>query len=146
MDLKNNQRAVIENIRPAVDGGRFPIKRTLGDRLRVEADIFTDGHDTIRCVLHYRWKGDEAWHTLYMKPSLTPLGQDRWQAEFPLEKLGRYQYRVSAWVDHFESWRHDLARRKEVDDIAINLQIGAMLVLHGAQRASSQDAEQLREW
>ena len=30
-------RVVIENVTPAVDAGRFPIKRVVGDRVVVEA-------------------------------------------------------------------------------------------------------------
>ena len=40
------RRVVIEGISPEVDGGRFPAKRTVGDAVHVEADIFTDGHDS----------------------------------------------------------------------------------------------------
>ena len=51
------RRVVIESVVPAVDGGRFPVKRVVGDRMIVEADIFADGHDTLRCVLQYRKQG-----------------------------------------------------------------------------------------
>ena len=37
----------IEGIRPQVDGGRFPIKRIVGDEVVVEADVFADGHEEI---------------------------------------------------------------------------------------------------
>ena len=39
------------DVRPAIDGGRFPIKRTPGEFVDVTADIFADGHDVIvaRC-------------------------------------------------------------------------------------------------
>nr|AIA89057.1 DUF3416 [uncultured Sphaerobacter sp.] len=58
---------------------------------------FTDGHDVISCLLEYRWAGNNDWQQLRMQP----LGNDRWRAEFRVVKLGRYQYRLSAWVDHF---------------------------------------------
>ena len=47
------RRAVIENVKPQVDGGLFAIKRCLGESVTVEADIFTDGHDAVRCRLLY---------------------------------------------------------------------------------------------
>ena len=40
-------RVAIENVRPEIDGGRFPAKRVVGERVIVEADIFADGHDAI---------------------------------------------------------------------------------------------------
>ena len=43
----SNGRVVVESLRPEVDGGRYPVKRALGDEVRVEADVFTDGHDPV---------------------------------------------------------------------------------------------------
>jgi len=45
---------VIENVYPELDSGRYPVKRVLGERFEVEADIFKEGHDAIRAVLKYR--------------------------------------------------------------------------------------------
>ena len=39
---------------PEVDGGRFPAKRTVGETVTVEADIFADGHDAVAAVLKYK--------------------------------------------------------------------------------------------
>ena len=47
-------RVVIESVTPEVDAGAFPIKRTVGEQVIVEADAFTDGHDAVACVLRYR--------------------------------------------------------------------------------------------
>ena len=43
--------AVIENLQPLIDGGRYPIKRVVGEDLVVEADIFKDGHDIVAAAL-----------------------------------------------------------------------------------------------
>src|SRR2546425_2679768 len=48
------RRVVIDNVRPRVDEGRFPIKRTVGESVEVIADIFADGHDVVVAVLQYR--------------------------------------------------------------------------------------------
>src|SRR6185437_7540750 len=42
------RRVIIEHVRPEIDGGRFPVKRVVGDTVIVEAAVFADGHD--RCV------------------------------------------------------------------------------------------------
>ncbi|HEY8950948.1 MAG TPA: maltotransferase domain-containing protein, partial [Candidatus Dormibacteraeota bacterium] len=47
-------RVVIEAVSPEVDGGRFPSKRSLGERVAIEADVFADGHDALACVMRYR--------------------------------------------------------------------------------------------
>src|SRR5207245_8240505 len=94
------RRVIIEGIQPAIDAGRFPIKRTIGEQVVVEADIFTDGHDLLSAVLCYRWARDTVWTEVAM----TPLGNDRWQGRFSVSQLGRYSYRIQAWVDHFVTW------------------------------------------
>lgn len=47
-------RVVIEKVKPEVDAGRFPIKRIQGEKVVVEADVFADGHEVLRCMLKYR--------------------------------------------------------------------------------------------
>src|SRR5215208_2537901 len=79
-------RVVIEGVSPEIDGGRFPIKRIAGEQVVVEADVFTDGHDAITCVLLYRKGSDPEWSALPM----TALVNDRWRGAFPVAQLGRY--------------------------------------------------------
>ena len=135
-------RVVIENIAPAVDGGRFPIKRVSGEVVEVEADCFADGHDTLTCQLLYRREEDRAWQIAPM----IALGNDRWRAEFKVDALGRYRYTVKAWVDGFLSWRHDFERRVDIDDLRIAAQVGAALIDQAAGRAKGADATALKEW
>ena len=101
------RRVIIEGITPQVDCGRFPAKRTVGDQVRVEADVFTDGHDAIAASLLARREGSKEWTEIPMKP----LVNDRWEAAFRVGELGRYGYKVQGWVDHFETWRRDLLKR-----------------------------------
>ncbi len=134
------RRVVIEAVSPAVDGGRFPIKRIVGDRVTVEADIFADGHDALRCMLRYHQPGARSWEETEM--ALTH--NDRWRGAFEVRELGRYEYTVAAWVDGFLSWRQDFVRREDPQDIAIALQLGTMLVEAAASRAKGTDARALR--
>ena len=138
-------RAVIENLSPAVDGGRFAAKRIGGDTVVVEADCFTDGHDMLACLL--LWRRDEtgeeeAWHETPMRA----LANDRWRGSFVAEAVGRYRYTVCAWVDHFLSWRHDFARRVELADLLIAAQVGAALIEAAALRAAGRDRTRLKDW
>ena len=127
--------AVIENVRPQVDCGRFAIKRTPGEVVVVEADVFADGHVQLRCLLQHRRERTGQWSETPMEA----LGNDRWRAEFAVSELGRYEYRVTAWVDAFLSWRHDFLRRDSRDqaEIALALQAGAALIREAAMRASA---------
>lgn len=142
MALEGRVRTVIEAVRPEVDGGRFPVKRVIGETVVVEADAFADGHDTLACVLRYRHEEDAEWS----EAAMSPLGNDRWRGAFEVRKVGRYRYTVSAWVDHFLSWRHDFARREEEEDIAVAARAGGALIREAAGRAVAADAARLRQW
>ena len=135
-------RVVIENVAPAVDGGRFPIKRVAGETVVVEADCFADGHDTLACRLRYRRDDARDWQFVPM----APLGNDRWRASFVVDAVGRYRYTITAWVDAFLSWRHDFARRIDADDLRIAAQVGASLLETTATRAKGADAAALKDW
>jgi starch synthase (maltosyl-transferring) len=136
-------RVVIENITPRVDCGRFPIKRTTGEKVVVEADVFTDGHDSVTAMMMYRHDSSTEWHNVPMKP----LGNDRFRAEFAVQQLGKYLYTVSGWVDHLESWRRGLVKKHEAgQDITLELRTGALLAEQMAARAHNPDAQRLREW
>src|SRR3989440_10823221 len=52
---------VIENLQPLIDGGRYPIKRIVGEDLVVDADIFKDGHDVVAAILKGRVLGKRPW-------------------------------------------------------------------------------------
>ena len=132
---------MIEGISPAVDGGKFPVKRTVGDQVRVEADIFTDGHDAIAAVLRAHREDSDGWLEIPMRT----LANDRWEAGFRVTELGRYGFKVEAWVDHFETWRRDLLKRIQAEtDTVADYQIGAELVAAAAGRAAGPDAAWLR--
>ena len=131
------KRVIVEGVSPAVDGGRFPAKRTVGDHVQVEADIFTDGHDAIAASLLAHREGSEEWVEIPMKA----LVNDRWTATFRVAEVGRYGFKVQGWVDHFETWHRDLLKRiKAESDVRVDYLIGADLVAEAADRADASGA------
>lgn len=136
------QRVVIENVKPEIDAGRFPVKRTVGEKVTVEADIFADGHDLLSAVLKVRRKQNDKWTETLM----APFGNDRWRGEFAVEEIGAYLYTIEAWVDRFETWRQGL--KKKVDagqDVSLDLSAGALLVERAVKRATGEDKRKLRD-
>ncbi|HEY4762206.1 MAG TPA: maltotransferase domain-containing protein [Candidatus Sulfotelmatobacter sp.] len=135
-------RVVIERVSPEIDCGRFPIKRVVGEKVVVEADVFADGHDQIGCQILYG--RDE---TKLKTSPMKPLGNDRWRGEFSVEELGRYQYTVEGWIDRFETWRLDLLKRVAAgQDVPIELLLGTELIEQAAAQATGEDARLLRQW
>ncbi len=139
---EDRRRVVIEGVKPEIDAGRFPIKRTVGEKVVVEADIFADGHDAIACVLGYRKADVGEWDEIPMQP----LTNDRWRGEFQVIELGRYFYTLTAWIDHFESWRRELVKRAQPEDIAIALLVGAKLIEQTLSRATKAQAKRLKSF
>ncbi len=136
-------RVVIENITPQVDCGRFPAKRSIGESVAVEADVFTDGHDAVAATLFYRHESTPEWHAVPM----TSLGNDRWQARFTAQTLGRYLFTVGGWVDHLETWRQGLAKKYEAgQDVELDLRQGAALAHAVSERLRETEARTLNDW
>jgi starch synthase (maltosyl-transferring) len=137
VEVDGRRRVAIEAVSPEVDAGRFPAKRSLGEKVAIEADVFADGHDAVACVIRYRHQSDSAWTEVPM----VALGNDRWRAEVIVSQLGRYLYTVLGWVDRFQTWRLQLAKRIAAgQDVAQELKGGAQLVEAAAKRAQGVDA------
>jgi starch synthase (maltosyl-transferring) len=133
---------IVRGVSPELEGGRYPIKRTPGDKVVVEADAFLDGHDELTCVLQYRAVGEDAWQEARMRP----LVNDRWRGEFAVGEGRYYEYRVEAWPDPFSSWRRDLKKRVEAgQEVSVELLTGAQLVRDAVERASGEEARRLEE-
>ena len=141
-DRDGRLRAVIDFISPAVDGGRFVAKRIAGEPVRIEAHCLTDGHDQLRVLL--RWQALQGAEPF--EAEMTAQGNDVFAAEFTPPAPGRYRCWVIAWVDHFESWRKELERRDDLNDIRVALQVGAGLAEDASARARGSDAAGLADW
>ena len=139
---EGRRRAVIEGVQPTVDGGRFAAKRVAGESVVVTAHCFTDGHDSLRVALGWQLIGEAETYEVFMEA----LPNDVWQARFIPPVAGRYRYTVTAWVDHFESWRRELERRNDPEDIRVALLVGAALLDATGARATAADVEALSNW
>src|SRR6476646_5959301 len=136
---------VIENLQPLIEGGRYPIKRIVGEDLAVEADIFKDGHDIVAAVLRWRVLGQRAWR----ETPMTFVDNDRWRGVCTLYDEAIHEYTVEAWTDTFRSWQSEFAKKFEggISDLRSEALEGAALVEAAGSRARSRaDAVRLREF
>ena len=142
---EGRKRAVIESVMPQIDSGRFPARRVVGEMVSVEADIFADGHDALAAVLMYRKDGAEEW----TETPMTPLVNDRWAGEFPVTELGKYAFTIEAWIDQFETWNKQLAKRiaagpESKAEVKVQLEVGARMLEEAAARANGATADAVR--
>lgn len=136
------RRVVIENVRPEIDAGRFPIKRTLGEEVEVLADVFADGHDELSVRLLYRAASEADWRSVPMKL----LGNDLWTGCFSVSAQEPYLYTVEAWPDPFKTWANDLVKRNDAaQDLSLQFLIGAELIVATVARAAGAEADRLRQ-
>jgi len=143
---EGRNRVVIESVAPSVDAGRYPAKRTAGDLVRVEADIFTDGHDSIACAVLVHRAGPDDVPARWTEIPMAQLVNDRWAATFRVAEMGRYGFKVQGWVDHFETWRLALLKRiKAESDTLVDYLIGADLIEQAAARSTGADSTWLRD-
>jgi starch synthase (maltosyl-transferring) len=129
---------VIEGVEPDIDGGRYAVKRIVGDAVDVTATIFVEGHDHLAARLLVR-RGDAEWQYVPM----VPRPNDRWDATFVPDAVGSWEFTIEAWVDRFASWRWGLERKREArQEVSSELAEGAALVAAAAERAQGED----RSW
>ncbi len=135
--LPGRSRTVIEHISPMVDCGKFPIKRTVNESVKVKADIFADGHADINAVLLYRKKGNKGWQEA---PMIFQVN-DHWQASFTPKDTGRYEYTIQAWIDHFKTWQTDIKKKFDAgQDITVDLQSGVRIIEEYIDQADNSNA------
>ena len=135
-------RVIIENLRPEIDGGKYFIKRVPGEKIQVSADIFGDGHDAVRAALLFKQQSDKQWTEVPM----TLLGNDFWTASFTPQKQGFYTYKVEAWIDHLLNWYNGF-KKKAADgqDMSVELQMGAQLLVKAAKQYRGNKAKNLKK-
>jgi starch synthase (maltosyl-transferring) len=134
-------RITIEEVYPELDGGRYPVKRILGDLFEVWADIFRDGHERIGAVVKYR-HGRGPWR----ETPFAHFDNDRWIARFPLDRVGLWRYAIEAWTLRYESWCEEVEKKRAAgQDLALELAEGRALVATAERNAAAADVPRIIE-
>ncbi|MDH4231638.1 MAG: alpha-1,4-glucan--maltose-1-phosphate maltosyltransferase [Nitrospirota bacterium] len=142
MVADGRQRVIIENVKPEINGGRFPAKRSAGEKLVVQADIFVDGHDAISARLLYRGPKGKAWEETPMRF----LVNDRWEGEFAVTELGTYHYTIEGWVDHFRSWQNDIRKKFGAgQDLGVDILIGLQYMEEALERIRGKEKKDFQK-
>src|SRR2546421_890212 len=133
--------AVIENLQPVVDGGRYLVKRVAGDDLVVEADVFKDGHDVVAAALKWRLLGETRWH----ETAMAHVDNDRWRGVCTLYENAIYEYTVEAWTDTFRGWQREFSKKFEAGISALTSEgLEGAALLKAASRRAHDPADAVR--
>ncbi|MBW3563734.1 MAG: alpha-1,4-glucan--maltose-1-phosphate maltosyltransferase [Acidobacteria bacterium] len=142
---EGRKRVVIAAVEPTVDGGRFAVKRVVGDRVEVTADIFADGHESVGARLLWRKSGEKEWSSAPM----AHRDNDRWAGELAVDAIGRWEFTVEAWIDRYLGWSRDMEKRIAAgQDLAVQYLVAAELIdrVIDLRKLPKADAAALKEW
>src|SRR5580698_7732610 len=132
----------IEDIYPLIDGGRFPVKRIVGERVEVWADIYRDGHDVVTAALVWRPEQDREWR----RAPMAHHNNDRWGGSFVPDAPGRYVYAIEAWTDEFATWRHGFELKQNAGvDLSLDAIEGAGMLTKAQSGGQAAAAVILRQ-
>lgn len=138
--LRALPRIAIEAVVPCIDAGRFPARAVAGDSIGVEADIFMDGHGLLQARLLWRPEGGDIWQHTPMQP----IGNSRWRAYLPLDRVGPWLFTIEAWLDRFGTYARDLARKRAAGVMdATDIADGSTLLAQAMENAPTSVARQL---
>jgi starch synthase (maltosyl-transferring) len=129
------RRIQIQHVSPVVDAGRYPVKAVAGDALEVAATIFRDGHEILGAHVRARCKGERGWRESLMYHA----GNDRRLGHVELEKPGRWEFQVGAWVDRFASFRYELQRKVDAGQEDLASELSEAAVLFGVESITAEE-------
>ncbi|UYP20365.1 alpha-1,4-glucan--maltose-1-phosphate maltosyltransferase [Rhodococcus sp. Z13] len=126
-------RLAIDDVRPSIDGGRYPTKAVVGEVVPVSAVVWREGHDAVAATLAVRSPAGDPEHggktvRIPMVPGDEP---DVFHATFCPTTSGTWTYRIEAWSDPVSTWRHTVTAKAEAgqgpEELANDLEIGARM-------------------
>jgi starch synthase (maltosyl-transferring) len=122
-------RIVITDVSPRVGCGEWPARAVVGERLRVEATIFREGHGAVAAAILLRAPGSDKGGGRAKRLPMTDTGNDRFAGEIQPDAMGRWSYTVEAWADPLATWRHNVTVKLDAgQDVEVELEEGARLL------------------
>jgi starch synthase (maltosyl-transferring) len=134
--IKPPTRIQILDLQPQIDCGRWPVKRSVGDRVTVGATIFRDGHELLGAAVRYKPNGATRWQ----EAPLEPLGNDRWAGSFEVDRCGAWGFRVEAWVDRVASFQDELRRKVDAGQTQLTGELAEGAALLGRETLTVEEA------
>jgi starch synthase (maltosyl-transferring) len=137
---------IVTSVAPSVDGGRWPIKRARGEGVTVRAGVIVDSHEALAVELLHRHADADTARVVRMEAT----GNDEYVGRFETTELGRYRYRVRAWIHRFGTWQDQFERRvnggESGDELKSELRAGMELLGRAAENAPEEARRRLEDY
>jgi starch synthase (maltosyl-transferring) len=134
--IEGQERVIIENVKPEIDGGKFPAKRVEGEIMEISANVFADGHDILSAEVI-------VWQDGVAGEKIIPMalkGNDKWMTHFTPKETGWYKYTIRGWIDPFKTWYHGILKKYDAGvDIEVELQMGSSLLNEICSHVNAKD-------
>ncbi|HEY2203080.1 MAG TPA: alpha-1,4-glucan--maltose-1-phosphate maltosyltransferase [Pseudonocardia sp.] len=124
-------RIGIDDVTPAVGGGRTPSKAVVGETIPVRAVVWREGHDAVAANVVWRKLGapGPGQHTRMVPDG---AGTDAWLATVSPDSDGLWTFRVDGWSDPWNTWLHAIHAKVDAGQDALelvnDLEAGARLI------------------
>ncbi|MVA76008.1 DUF3416 domain-containing protein [Auraticoccus sp. F435] len=97
-------RIPVTAVSPVVEGGAYPAKASVGERVPIRAKVFREGHDAVNASVVLT--SPDGTERLVPMTALPPAGLDDWEAHVVLDQEGPWTFRVEGWSDPWLTWVH----------------------------------------
>lgn len=139
----SQSRVILEDLKPTIDCGAFPIRKVPGEKVQVRINAFADGHDFIRVELLFRQKDKRKWQWTAMSHQ----GNDEYTADFKIEHQKDYEFSARAWIDHPLNWLFGTRKKwKAGQDIASELSEAPLFLEDCLLIARSDAHSKIKDW
>ena len=137
-----SSRAIIDQVHPTIDGGKFPAKAIVGKEVHVDTVLLCDSHEKLQGQLCYRRRGDSDW----TRVDLTHKWNDHWYAYIPISGAGYYEFKIEASIDRLGGWLRDYVKKAEAAvATAVDLQVGIDLLEQNVAMADGKSGKYLSQ-
>ncbi|MEZ5309941.1 MAG: maltotransferase domain-containing protein [Microthrixaceae bacterium] len=153
---KANRRILIRDVEPVTPCG-LATKTIVGDVVGVRATLVADGHDVLSATLRWRRRDGHASRSVgassanassagaWTESSMSVDDHGFASGTLSFDEPGSYEFQITAFTDHFATWRRDLRLRHDAgEDLSIEFAEGAAILDRLARRVPSERRELLR--
>ncbi|NLE80976.1 MAG: alpha-1,4-glucan--maltose-1-phosphate maltosyltransferase [Rhodococcus sp.] len=141
-------RLGIDDVEPAIDGGRFPSKAVVGEAVPVRAVVWREGHAAVSATLAVRAPSDSTNESRTLRIPMSPGGlPDVVDGLFTPTCAGTWTFTIEAWSDPIATWKRAVEAKLSVGqgpaELANDLEIGARLFESASAGVPAADRERM---